>query len=188
MTTVQAWSTLSRVLVLDTEWMQVAQDSVRQPDGRVGRYDHVLLPASVTVLAVRPGQYGWEVPVTRQWIYTHGGTQWRLPAGGVGPARDAAAAARSELREEVGVAAGRWHVLGQVNGADSATNHVDHLFLAQELSEVPGGPVLEPTEADLTVHWLPLTGVVSMVRRGHILHAGSVAAVLLGAIRLGLQL
>lgn len=163
--------------------MQVVRDAVRQPDGKLGLYDHVILPASVTVLAVDSGSAWVEVAITRQWIYTHGGTQWRLPAGGVGVDETPQVAAERELAEEVGVVGGRFQSLGVVHGADSATNHVDYLFLATDLVRGQARP--EATEADLVAHWLPLRSVVTMVLSGEVPHAGSVAAVLLGAVRLG---
>lgn len=177
------WQTMGRTTVFESRWMQVVRDAVRQPDGELGLYDHVILPASVTVFAVGPGRTGFEVAVTRQWIYTHGGTQWRLPAGGVGPDETPQVAAERELAEEVGVVGARFRPLGVVHGADSATNHVDHLFLATGL--VLGAARPEATEADLVVHWLPIRSVVTMVLDGAVPHAGSTAAVLLGANRLG---
>lgn len=170
------WVTHSSAPVHVTRWLDVRRDCVTGPDGRVGDYDHIVLRPSVTVLAVDDAM---GVAVTRQWIYTHGGTQWRLPAGGVDDA-DASplAAAQRELAEEVGYTAERWTPLGRVHGADSATNHVDHLFLAEGLT--PGEARLEATEADLQVHWLHLGTVLALVERGDMPHAGSTAAVLFG--------
>lgn len=170
----QAWTTLSTRSVHKTRWLDVRQDEVVQPDGRRGVYDHVVLPNSVTILAIDAGGL---VAVTRQWIYTHGGTQWRLPAGGVEVA-DATplAAAERELAEEVGAHAGTWHGLGRIHGADSATNHVDHLFLARELTVGTATP--EAGEADLRVEWLTFDRVLRLVRDGEMPHAGSTAAVL----------
>ncbi|GAA0659295.1 NUDIX hydrolase [Kitasatospora atroaurantiaca] len=160
-----------------TRWIEVRQDEVVRPDGSVGYYDHVVLPGSVTVLAVDGGGL---VAVTSQWIYTHGGFQWRLPGGAIdagdqGPED----AARRELAEETGATARTWELLGVVHGADSATNHRDHVFRASGL--IHGPAHLEPTEADLEVSWLPFEEAVAMVLRGEIHHAGSTFALLAAA-------
>jgi ADP-ribose pyrophosphatase len=156
----------------------VRHDAVIRPDGAEDFYDHVVLPESVTVLALNDDG---EVPVTRQWIYTHGERQWRLPAGGVDSHDDdVIAAARRELMEETGLTAGRWRFLGMVSGADSATNHRDHVFAATDL--VFGSADLGPGEADLEVHWLPFATLLQLVLSGHVRHAGSAFAVLATAV------
>lgn len=165
--------------VFSTRWLEVRHDAVIRPDGAEYYYDHVVLPESVTVLALTDQG---TVPVTRQWIYTHGERQWRLPAGGVDRSDDsAAAAARRELMEETGLTAGRWRFLGTVSGADSATNHRDHVFAATEL--VCGNAALEPGETDLEVHWLEFDMLLDLVLNGQVRHAGSAFAVLATALR-----
>lgn len=172
------WPLRHSCTVFATRWLEVRHDAVIRPDGAEDFYDHVVLPASVTVLALAEDG---TVPVTRQWIYTHGERQWRLPAGGVDSGDDgAAAAARRELEEETGLIAGRWRFLGTVSGADSATNHRDHVFAATDL--VHGTAHLEPGEADLKVHWLPFDTLLNLVMAGEMRHAGSAFAVLATAV------
>jgi ADP-ribose pyrophosphatase len=160
-------------------WFQVHRDEARRPDGSTGVYDHVVAPPAVTVLAVDARS---RVAVTRQWIYTHRESQWRLPAGRIddhdgGPE----AAARRELAEETGFSATEWVPLGAVNCADSLTNHRDHAFLATGLAD--GERSLEPGEADLQVHMVPVDRVVEMVVAGELPHAGSSFAVLVARVR-----
>jgi ADP-ribose pyrophosphatase len=157
----------------------VRRDEARRPDGSVGHYDHVRAPAAVTVLAVDDQS---RVTVTRQWIYTHGGPQWRLPAGRIDETdHTPESAARRELAEETGLAAARWLALGTINCADSLTNHQDHAFLATGLTE--GEKRLEPGEADLEVHLLPFGRLVTMAVDGGLPHAGSSFAVLSARVR-----
>ncbi|RAS59560.1 ADP-ribose pyrophosphatase [Lentzea atacamensis] len=167
-------------VVHESQWFQVRVDEVMQPDGVRGTYVHVVAPASVTVLALRDDD---QVVLTRQWIYTHGGTEWRLPGGAVDDKTDPdpAAAARRELAEETGLRAAHWEPLGQIHGADSLSNHVDHVFLATGLRE--GEASLGPGEADLRVRTLPFQQVLDLVGQGQLPHAGSAHAVLTMALR-----
>jgi 8-oxo-dGTP pyrophosphatase MutT (NUDIX family) len=106
--------------------------------------------------------------------------QWRLPSGGIDPADpDAESAARRELAEETGLRAARWTRIGQVSGADSFTNHVDHVYLAENLTEGTATP--GPGEADLEVSRLPFADALDLVLSGRMSHAGSAYAVLVAA-------
>lgn len=173
------WRRLSSAVVHRNRWFEVRRDSVVRPDGYSDIYSHVITSGSVTVIAVDE----WDrMMVTRQWIYTHGGVQWRLPGGGIESFDiDPLRAAHRELVEETGLRAARWERLGRVHGADSFTNHVDHAFLATELSQHERH--LEPSEADLTLYWVPFDKALEMVASGELVHAGSVYAVLSMAVR-----
>lgn len=168
------WTRLTSEVRFTSGWFEVRRDEARRPDGSVGHYDHVRAPSAVTVLAVTDDS---QVAVTRQWIYTHDGPQWRLPAGRIDDHDcDPAAAGRRELAEETGVIAREWTALGAINCADSLTNHRDHAFLATGLTF--GERALEPGEADLELHWFPVTELVGMTLDGLLPHAGSTFAVL----------
>jgi 8-oxo-dGTP pyrophosphatase MutT (NUDIX family) len=176
-----AWQRLASRVVHATPWFEVRRDAVVRPDGGRDTYQHVVAPGSVTILALDDDD---RVVLTRQWVYTHGGIQWRLPGGGIDAADpDPIAAARRELAEETGLLATRWEPIGRIHGADSLSNHVDHIFLATGLTAGPSTP--EPGEADLEVRWLPFQHAVGLVTAGHVPHAGSAYALLLLAVQRG---
>ncbi len=98
---VAVWQRLSSVVVHSSPAFPVREDEVVRPDGGHEARSHVVVPASVTVLAVDEHD---RVVLTRQWVYTHGGTEWRLPGGRVAAADvDPAAAARRELADRTGL-------------------------------------------------------------------------------------
>ena len=173
------WTRLASEVRFASEWFEVRRDEARRPDGSTGQYDHVVAPPAVTVLALDDGG---QVAVTRQWIYTHRQTQWRLPAGRIDD-RDGTpeAAGRRELAEETGIVAREWQPLGAVNCADSLSNHRDHAFLATGLTL--GERCLEPGEMDLELHWVPTDQLVRMTLDGLLPHAGSTFAVLSAKVR-----
>lgn len=174
------WRSLASEELCSSPWFMVWRDDAVRPDGSRTSYDHVVVPHSVTVLAV--GDDGL-VAVTRQWIYTYGEPQWRLPAGRMDDGDGSPeVAGRRELAEEAGIAADDWVSLGTVNCADSLSNHRDHAFLATGL-RYAGEPRLEPGEADLVVRWLPVERVVEMVLDGQLPHAGSSFAVLAAKVK-----
>ncbi|RLK54193.1 NUDIX domain-containing protein [Actinokineospora cianjurensis] len=168
------WQRVDSVVEHTNPWFSVYSDHAIRPDGSAGRYFHVRSTGSVTLLATDAEQ---RILFTRQWIYTHGSRQWRLPSGAIDPGDvDAKAAARRELREETGLRAGSLTVLNVLHGCDSFTNHVDHLFHATDLSE--GTADLEGGEADLRLAWIPFDEAVKMARDGDVPHGPSAFAVL----------
>jgi 8-oxo-dGDP phosphatase len=166
---VMAWQLMESRVVHSSPSFEVRTDSVVRADGRLGRYSHVVAPGSVTVLAIDEND---SVVLTRKWIYTHGGSQWRLPGGALERAdAEPVAAARRELAD-AGLRAATWRELGAIHGADSVSNHVDHLFLATGLTGDPGGRVRR----------MPFAEAVALVRAGGIPHAGSGYALLCVAL------
>ncbi|GAA4433148.1 NUDIX domain-containing protein [Actinokineospora soli] len=173
------WRLLGTREVARTPYFAVHRDDVIRPDGTRSTYDHVVAPGAATVLAIDDDD---RVVLTRQYIYTWGTRQWRLPGGGV-EARDPdpLATAQRELAEETGLSASTWETLGRVHGADSLSNHVDHVFLATGLTS--GTPSLDPGEADLDVVLLPFHEAVALVEKDQVPHAASAYALLRAALR-----
>jgi len=173
----RGWQRLSTTLTHRGPYFELRLDDVVRPDGSRGTYEHVVSRGGVTVLAVDDDG---GVVLTRQWIYTHGVVQWRLPSGGIDPTDgNAESAARRELAEETGLQAARWCRIGKVSGADSFTNHVDHVFLAADLTE--GTAARQAGEADLEVSRLPFENAVDLVLSGQMSHAASAYAILVAA-------
>jgi ADP-ribose pyrophosphatase len=169
------WRCLTSQVVHSTPWFKIRSDAVVRPDGSPGTYQHVVTPGAVTVLAMDSQR---QVTITRQWIYTHRGTQWRLPGGGIDADDESPlAAAKRELAEETGLRATRWRPIGRINCADSLSDHVDYLFLATGLTMGDSSP--GPGEADLRVSRLEFSLALALAIDGQIPHAGSAHALLM---------
>lgn len=170
------WQRLSSVVVHSSPAFEVREDVVVAPDGAHEKRTHVVVPASVTVLAVDELD---RVVLTRQWAYTHGGTEWRLPGGPITLAdADAAAAARRELAESTGLCASKWTRTGRLHGADVVCDHVEHLFRADGVTLGNGH-----RGRAARVRRVPFRDAVELVRQGRLPHAGSAHAVISEALR-----
>ncbi|WP_197288366.1 NUDIX domain-containing protein [Nocardia sp. NRRL S-836] len=172
-----AWRTQSSTVVHRAEpYFAVRRDEAVRPDGQPAQYHHVVSPGAAVVLAL---DAAGRVVLTRQWIYTHGEPQLRLPSGGIDPvdAGSPQAAAARELLAETGLRADKWASLGAVHSADSFSNHIDHLFLASGLIEPETPVTLDGDEADLRVHRVSLERAAQLVDAGAVPHAGSQVAI-----------
>jgi 8-oxo-dGTP pyrophosphatase MutT (NUDIX family) len=155
-------------------------DLAEWPDGSRGHYSAMEVPDASVVVPIRSDL---STLLVRQWRHPWGQTSWEVPAGSAEPGEDAEACARRELAEEAGLAAARWTGLGAVRGSALLTN-CQHLFLAEELTEIP--LARETYERDMVLRWLPLSEAVAEALNGGIFHAASATALLRAASRLGL--
>jgi 8-oxo-dGTP pyrophosphatase MutT (NUDIX family) len=85
-----------------------------------------------------------------------------LPAGKVDPGEEPLDAARRELAEEVGRAAGSWELLKRCYASPGFTDEAYHLYLAGDLSEV--GAASEDDER-IRVEAVPLADLDGVIER-----------------------
>ena len=83
--------------------------------------------------------------------------------------------AKRELREEVGLVAGRWDLVMEMQLSNSVSDEIGYAYVARDLDQVEAAP--EETE-QLHVRKLPFSELVGMVMRGEIRDGLSIAAVL----------
>jgi ADP-ribose pyrophosphatase len=153
-------------------WIDVRRDDVIRPDGRPGIHSVIRLKPGVTVLAL--DEVG-AVYLTEEFHYAVGRVTLEAVSGGIDPEEDAAAAARRELLEELGIEAARWLDLGSVDPFTTNVVSPTRLFLARGLTFLASAP--EGTEQIRCVK-LPLPEAVAMVLDGRITHGPSCVAIL----------
>jgi 8-oxo-dGTP pyrophosphatase MutT (NUDIX family) len=169
--------------------MIVREDSVIRPDGQPGIYGVVEIRPSVGIIAIddgprdaRAGEDGGaaaepRIALVSQWRYTLGKVSLEIPTGGSEAGERLLDAAKRELAEEVGVAAGGWVPAGTIDNSNGVTTDVSHIFIARALTPLPGGQVRQGDE-EIEVVWLPFSEAVAKVLAGEITESVSVAGIL----------
>ena len=117
-------------------WFKITCYVLEKPDGELMEYRYLHLPsrAGASVLAITEAN---QVVLTREYRHPIGRTIFGLPGGGIDDNEQPIAAARRELREETGYAAGRIDKLGQYYPLPAATPFTSHVFVARELTLGP---------------------------------------------------
>lgn len=167
------WKTVSTAVRYQNPWITIREDQVIRPDGNPGIYGVVEARFATGVIA--RNQQG-EIYLVGQYRYPTQQYSWEIIEGGAEAGEDPRVAAARELREEAGLEAQRWQVLGadiQLSNCFSA--EMARLFVAEELSSVPAQP--EGTEV-LEVRTVSLQDAVYMVDSGEITDAMSVIGLL----------
>jgi ADP-ribose pyrophosphatase len=165
------------VRVLHDDVVRIEEHDVETPEGR--RFAYPLVRSTGFAMVV-PVTDGGDVVLVRQYRHALGGPTLELPAGAVDAGETAAAAARRELAEEAGLAAGALVPLGTFVPSPGRLDARGALFLATACVEDPGAVPAEPTEAVR----LPLAAALAAIG-GEIVDAVSALALLLARDRLG---
>jgi 8-oxo-dGDP phosphatase len=150
-------------------------DQVRMPGGATAVREVVEHYGAVAVVALNEDN---NIAMVYQYRHAFGRRLWELPAGlldvvGEPPQETAA----RELQEEVGLRAGTWQVLVDLNSAPGFSDESVRVYLATELSEVVR-PEAHHEEADMTMRWFPVAEAVRRVFSGEIVNSIAIAGIL----------
>lgn len=154
-----------RVITVDVE-------KVDLPNGRSAEFEIIRHPGGAAVVALDAQR---RVCLLRQFRPAAGDWVWELPAGRLEPDEPPLETARRELVEEAGRSAARWRPLGEILSSPGVFAEVLHLYLAEDLTEVPTRR--EEFEV-MEVHWISLGEAVARALDGRIRDAKSVVGLL----------
>jgi ADP-ribose pyrophosphatase len=174
------WRVESRRLLLErSPWLEVHEESVRLPDGRlVEDFYSIVIPDYVVVTA-----FDDDGRVLAERHYRHGAHEvtWSLPSGYVDPGETADGAARRELREETGYEVSYLESLGRFVVDGNRGCGWANLYFASGLRQLgePDGR----DHASVEVRLIPYTQLLSSLIAGGVGELASAAALALVAIR-----
>lgn len=172
------WKVRSTREVHRDAWLALTVDDVIRPDGTAGTFSVVRIIPGVCVLALDDQEF---VHLAEEFRYAAGRVSLEAVGGGVDPGEDAAAAAKRELKEELGIEAAEWADLGVVDPLTSMVLSPVRLFLARGLRF--GEHQREAAEHIRCVK-LPLAEAVNAVLDGRITHGPSCVLILKASLRL----
>src|SRR6516225_1380660 len=119
------WKIVGTQNVYHDPWITVQVDDVIRPDGQSGIHSIIRIKPGVAVVALDNEQ---NVYLTEEFHYAVGRVTIEGVSGGSEPAEDSIATARRELREEIGIVAGRWTDLGVVDPFTSNVHSPTRLY------------------------------------------------------------
>jgi ADP-ribose pyrophosphatase len=159
-------TTVDRRVVHRGGYLTVRVDTVEDANGRRHQRDVVEHPGAVAIVALD----GPDVLLVRQYRTPVGRVCLEIPAGTLdrgpdGSTEDPEVAAPRELAEETGFRAGSWRFLGRFFTAAGFADEDMRLFLATDLTPIPGyaGP---GTDERLHVVRIPWRNAVEMADSG----------------------
>lgn len=170
----RTWKTLRKELVLDSPWMKVFKEAVVTGSGWVVDDFYTAVRRDVAMVAARTAD--GRVVLIREYKHASGDVVWQLPAGAIDDGELPLAAAARELKEETGMRAGSYRLLGSWY-AEPTWLSTRVFVVAAENCEVVSAQELEGSE-EIEVNPVSMDEALAMVARNEIKDAHSCLALL----------
>ena len=166
------WTIHGERLVDENAHVRLSVASAELPDGQqFEQYVFRIRRCVVTAVLDEPGErllLIWRHRfIVDRWV-------WELPGGYVDPGEDGAAAAARETEEETGWRPRAVEFLLTFQPALGSADAPHDIYLARG-ADLVGEPLIDEAE---TVRWVPVDEAQEMIRRGEILGAATVIAVM----------
>lgn len=126
--------TLSSQLVYSGKFLQVEQDRVEAPDGKIYFREYIRHPGAAMMI---PLLGNGNVVMIRQYRHACKQVFLEFPAGRKDLGEESLTTAKRELREEVGYEAKEWKFLTTIHPVIGYSDEIIDLYLARNLSVVP---------------------------------------------------
>ena len=172
---------LGTTVIHDGRVVHLSVDTVRFPDGSVGRLELVRHRGAAAVLPF-PGHRedpDPDVLLLQQYRYAAGGVIYEVPAGIIEPGESWEECARRELEEETGFRAGTLVKLTTIHTTPGFTNEEIHLYAAFDLTE---GTARTDEDEFLRVERVPMSRALELARSGEMTDAKSLVTIFYAAL------
>lgn len=153
-------------------------DTVEFDNGRTAQREIV---EHEPVVAIVPIDGDGNIVLVRQYRLATGAVLLEVPAGGIDRGESPDDAAQRELREEIGMHAGRLEPIAEFYVSPGFLTEYVYAFLATDLSD---SAAEADEDEDIAVVRMPLVDAVAMAERGEFRDAKSIAGILIAARRL----
>ena len=175
------FTTISSKIIYQNPWIDVVEDVVKLPSGKVNIYGKIL--AKGISVGTIPLDYELNTWIVGQFRYPIQKYSWEIPIGGGLFSVPPIETAKRELKEETGLKANNWRELLRLNTSIAVSDELAVVYVATDL-EI-GNPCFDETEK-IRIKKLPFSKVIDMVMSGEIFEAISVSSILLLARQLNL--
>ena len=166
-------SIISRKNVFNSHAFNVQELYVSLPDGRKRNYDLVDHRDSVTIIPVDETGTIWLVEQFRMGSES---SLIELPAGVIEGNEKPFACAKREVREEIGMTAGKLVQIGSIYLAPGYSNELNHIFLAKDLKP---DSLQQDEDEFLSIKKYTREELTELIREGDLRDSKSLAALYL---------
>jgi ADP-ribose pyrophosphatase len=166
-------SIISRKNVFNGHAFNVQELNISLPDGRKRNYDLVDHRDSVTIIPIDETEKIWFVEQFRMGSES---SLIELPAGVIEGNEKPFACAKREVREEIGMAAGKLVQIGSIYLAPGYSNEINHIFLAKDLKP---DPLQQDEDEFLSIKKYSNEQLTELIREGDLQDSKSLAALYL---------
>ena len=171
------WKTTRITQAYENAWIRLEHHDVIKPNGEPGIYGKVHFKNQA--IAILPIDTEGNTYLVGQYRYTIDAYSWELPEGGC-QNESTLEAAKRELKEETGIIASQWTILGENYLSNSVTDEKAIMYLAEGLAITESTP--EDTEK-LQIKKIPVKEAIRMALNGEIKDVLSITTLLTYALK-----